>query len=202
MPTGWYVGEIGDIGQNVRDSISADNIRSNDNYIALEHMPRKSISISEWTTGDVVTSNKSRFSKGDILFGKLRPYFHKVGLATIEGVCSTDILVCRASSDNLNELLLMILSSDEVVEHATAVSTGTRMPRASWKDLSTYAMAIPSDAVSERFGKYVRPMLEKIEANIPESQYLSNLRDTLLPKLISGELRIKDAEKFLKEAPL
>jgi type I restriction enzyme S subunit len=165
-------------------------------------MPRKSISISEWATGDVVTSNKSRFTKGDVLFGKLRPYFHKVGLATIEGVCSTDILVCRASSDYLNELLLMMLSSVEVVEHATAVSTGTRMPRASWKDISTYAMAIPPDAVSDRFGKLVRPMLQKLEANIPESQYLSKLRDTLLPKLISGELRIKDAETFLKEAPL
>ena len=60
----------------------------------------------------------------------------------------------------------------------------------------------PSDSILAAFQNVSTPMYRAIERNEGEQRMLSTLRDTLLPKLISGELRIKDAEKFLKDAPL
>src|SRR6266436_6371201 len=68
-------------------------------YVGLEHMPRKSIALANWARSEEVASNKFAFRRGEILFGKLRPYFHKVGVAAKDGVCSTDILVVSAKSE-------------------------------------------------------------------------------------------------------
>jgi len=166
IPVGWEVGQLNAIGKNVRDSVSANDLNDADNYIGLEHIPRKSISLHEWESSDIVTSNKYRFDEGDVLFGKLRPYFHKVGIPPIAGICSTDILVWRAKNSNYQEYLLMYLSSNELVEYATQVSTGTRMPRANWKDLEKYPIVNPGPALIEEFSKLVKPMVAKIHSNI------------------------------------
>ncbi len=97
IPRGWDVGKIADITDNLRLSVQPEEIKPTTPYIGLEHMPRKSIALSEWDYADKVASNKYRFLEGNILFGKLRPYFHKVGIAIQHGVCSTDILVIMAN---------------------------------------------------------------------------------------------------------
>src|SRR5579884_1979271 len=86
---------VGDLGACIRDSVSVRDLRESDNYLALEHMPKRNVWLSEWQKASGVVSDKGRFDRGDVLFGKLRPYFHKVGLALTQGVCSTDILVVR-----------------------------------------------------------------------------------------------------------
>jgi len=59
---------------------------------------------------------------------------------------------------------------------------------------------VPSNQTLSAFDKQVTPLFNRIDANANESQTLSSLRDTLLPKLISGELPVSDAERFIKEA--
>src|SRR5207248_122357 len=81
-------------------------------YIGLEHMPRRSISLTEWGQAEAVTSSKSRFKTGDILFGKIRPYFHKVGIAFTDGVASSDAIVIRPNSDALRSFVLLTVSGD------------------------------------------------------------------------------------------
>ena len=66
--------------------------------------------------------------------------------------------------------------------------------------LKELPFVIPTQNLTSLFQKTTLPMVEKIELNLKENEVLSELRDTLLPKLISGELRIPDAEKFLEEA--
>ena len=56
-------------------------------------MPRYSIALAEWQNSEKVTSNKFAFKEGEFLFGKLKLYFHKVGIALVNGICSTDIVV-------------------------------------------------------------------------------------------------------------
>ena len=68
--------------------------------------------------------------------------------------------------------------------------------------LKELPFVIPTERLTIVFHKAILPMVEKIELNLREILVLSELRDTLLPKLISGELRISDAEKFLKKAGL
>ncbi len=53
------------------------------NYVGLEHIPRKSLSLMAWETADGLESAKVAFNAGDILFGKLRPYFHKVVVGSV-----------------------------------------------------------------------------------------------------------------------
>ena len=168
-------------------------------YIGLEHMPRKSIWLTEWETSNKVTSTKSWFQKGDVLFGKLRPYFHKVGLAQVKGICSTDILVIRARHERYRPWLLMTLSSDEIVSHATARSEGTRMPRAKWSDIASFRAAIPTEEEANRFREVAEPLIKRVEESAAESRTLAELRDTLLPQLMSGKLRVKDAEKIVED---
>jgi type I restriction enzyme S subunit len=190
IPEGWKVGMLGDIADHPRRGVLPNSIEPDTPYIALEHMPKRCIALSEWSVADGIESNKFEFRKGDILFGKLRPYFHKVGVAPIDGVCSTDIVVIVPKNAIWFGFVLGHVSSTEFVEHTNAGSTGTKMPRTRWTDMAHYKIALPPHAIAQAFTQYLRPSMDRIIAGIHESRPLSQLRDTLLPKLISGKLRL------------
>lgn len=193
VPQGWQVAPLGDHVMNVRNQVNPREIPDDTPYIGLEHMPRRHIALGEWGSAAGLESGKFVFTSGDVLFGKLRPYFHKVGLAPVDGICSTDILVLRPRDPSWVALAMMIASSDSMVARVDAASTGTRMPRASWKDLASLAVVVPPPIVVEAFQKLAGPMLSRIVAGTHENRVLAEFRDTLLPILISGELRLTEA---------
>ena len=190
LPKGWREGTLGEVTENPRRGIQPDEIKSATPYIGLEHMPRRCIALSDWGHADELESNKFEFERGEILFGKLRPYFHKVGVAPVDGVCSTDILVVRPKTPEWFGFVLGHVSSVELVNHTNAASTGTKMPRANWNDIARFEVALPPDSLAAEFTATIRPMIDRIIANIHESRTLAELRDALLPKLLSGELRV------------
>jgi type I restriction enzyme S subunit len=202
IPEGWGLGKFGDVAVEHRRSVQPNQIAPGTAYIALEHMPKHCIALSEWGVGDGLESNKLRFKKWEILFGKLRPYFHKVGVAPIDGICSTDIVVVAPEANEWFGFVLGHISSVEFVEYTNAGSTGTKMPRTSWSDMARYKVVVPPVSVASGFTDQVQPLVERIVSGIHESRTLAQLRDTLLPKLISGALRVPDAEAFLKERGL
>jgi type I restriction enzyme, S subunit len=191
--------KIGDLASQVHDTVPVESLRSKDNYIGLEHMPRRNVWLREWDTAAAIASAKTRFHRGDVLFGKLRPYFHKVGIAFVDGVSSTDILVIRPKRDSVHGWLLAALSSDDVVAHASAVGNGTRMPRANWSDLATYQVPWPGSGPAQKFNQLVMPLVDRIGSAVAENRALAELRDRLLPKLMSGEIRVRDAEKVVED---
>ena len=184
-------GTLADVAVNIRDGVPVNAFNANDRYVALEHIDRRCIALQQFGSSADVASNKYRFGVNDILFGKLRPYFHKVCLTSFAGICSTDILVIRPKRPELLYYCLFAFFQDEVVEYANAGSGGTRMPRTSWSDLSKYPIALPGKEKLEAFNKVVKPMMDKLQANIPQIRSLTALRDTLLPKLMSGEVRVE-----------
>ena len=99
-PAEWGQGTLADLANSPKRSIRPADVSNDTPYIGLEHMPRRSIALSEWEGASKISSNKSQFNKGEILFGKLRPYFHKVGAAPLDGICSTDILVIVPRAQN------------------------------------------------------------------------------------------------------
>ena len=200
IPEGWSVGTIGDVAVHARRGVQPSEIDASTPYIALEHMPKRCIALSEWAAGDGLKSNKFRFKRGEILFGKLRPYFHKVGVAPVDGVCSTDIVVVTPREDGWFGFVLGHVSSTVFVEYTNAGSTGTKMPRTSWGEMARYPVVIPSANIGEAFSAQIRSAIDRIIASIHESRILAALRDTLLPKLISGEIRVKDAGKIAEVA--
>ena len=189
IPEGWGLGTLNDIAKSPKHSISPANVVEDTPYIGLEHMPRRSIALTEWEGSGKVASNKSLFNKGEFLFGKLRPYFHKVGIAPLDGICSTDIVVVTPKTPDWSVFTLACLSSDEFVNYTDKTSTGTKMPRTSWETMGDYPLCIPARHVAQAFQNIAQPHLDRIATNISQSRTLITLRDTLLPKLISGEIR-------------
>jgi len=194
IPKGWTAGKLGDIGTNSRRGVQPGDIAPNTPYIALEHMPRRCIALGDWDDSADVASGKSAFKKGEILFGKLRPYFHKVGVAQFNGVCSTDILVLAPKSPEWFGFLLGHASSDELIQFTDLASTGTKMPRTNWSDISSFKVALPPKPIAAAFTHNIQPMLDRIHANLHQSRTLATLRDTLLPKLLSGELSVSEPQ--------
>jgi len=190
LPVGWRQGSLGEVADNPRRGIQAGAIVQGTAYIGLEHMPRRSIALSDWGASEKVISNKFRFYDGEILFGKLRPYFHKVGVAPVDGVCSTDILVIVPKSPEWHSFVLFHVSSEEFVNYTDATSTGTRMPRSNWEDMSRYELVIPPVGVVNAFNEKIAPLVQKIRANILQSRILAEIRNPLLPELMSGKIRV------------
>ena len=193
LPKGWIKGILESIANSPRRGIHPTDVAENTPYIGLEHMPRRSIALSQWEGAGKVTSNKSVFKKGDLLFGKLRPYFHKVGRAPVDGICSTDIVVISPKSKEWDAFVTSCLSSDSFVEYTNKTTTGTRMPRTNWKIMAQYAICLPPEPIARAFQDTVEPLLNMVHSNIHETHTLAQIRDLLLPKLISGEIQLKDA---------
>jgi type I restriction enzyme, S subunit len=199
IPKGWKVGTLGEIAENPRRGIKPSEVSAGTPYIGLEHMPKRSIALSDWGHADQVASNKFAFKQREILFGKLRPYFHKVGVAVEDGVCSTDILVIRPRSEEWYGLVVSHVSGEDFISYADAVSTGTKMPRTNWLDMARYELLIPDPRAANVYSQFTFKVTGMIRQNIMQSQTLVAIRDALLPKLISGEIRVKNAETLVEK---
>lgn len=196
IPKGWKLGSIGDIASHRKDAIKPADIPSGTVYVGLEHVPRKKLALDSCGTSDALESNKTCFKKGDILFGKLRPYFHKVSIAPFNGVCSTDIIALNATEETYYGYLVSHLFSDSLVDYVTQCSNGTKMPRTNWNDISRFKIVIPDAKVSSDFTGIIKGIVNKMQSNFFENQQLSHIRDSLLPKLMSGEIRVPVERKY------
>ena len=86
---------------------------------------------------------------------------------------------------------------DFAIHNMTGSSGRQRVPSSA---LANYSIAVPTLAIAKQFGETVGPLFSKASASAKECRTLAYLRDTLLPKLISGELRVPEAEAWLQEA--
>ena len=191
---------IESIGELVKKNVKPEEMDVSKALINLEHFDSKQIWISRHAQVPEATSAKSSFLVGDVLFGKLRPYFHKVGVAPIGGYCSTDVLVVRPREDSYRGLLLAAMSAEETVAIATQNSNGTRMPRAKWADIASCAIPDPDDPKSIELGKLMDVLIPKCNALIHENHVLARTRDELLPLLMSGRITVGEAEDAADEA--
>ena len=194
IPEGWKVSELGKITNFPVRTVKPQDLSIDTTYIGLEHMPQRSVALNEWETAGKVTSSKLTFQKGEFLFGKLRPYFHKVGIAPTDGICSTDIVVVSSKKELWSSFVLMCISTDEFVSYTDQTSNGTKMPRTSWKTMGQYEICLPPELVAQAFQQASRDLLNRISSNIHESHVLRKQRDTLLPHLFRGEVTAKERE--------
>lgn len=188
IPTGWSVGKLSDIAENPRDGVNPRTLLTSTSYVGLEHIEKLRFSLSSWGSASDVDSQKSKFTESDFLFGKLRPYFHKVCFPAMDGICSTDILVIRASSPNYFGFVGCQIFRPSFVEYANLRSTGTRMPRAKWRDMGDFPLTIPPSELAREFSGVASMHWRRCSLNVSQSRTLEQLRDTLLPRLLSGEL--------------
>lgn len=152
---------------------------SGSRYIGLEHIEQDSLSLSGWGTAEDVDSQKQRFYEGDILFGKLRPYFRKVVIAPFDGICSTDIWVVKPVIASDRDFVFYWMASDDFITRATNASEGTRMPRAKWDWVSGFEL--PEMPLEKRkiVGRILRVMDLTISLNRSISKTLEEIAQTV-----------------------
>jgi type I restriction enzyme S subunit len=191
IPDGWKKQTLKDIVSSIRQSTHPSNIEANTPYVGLEHIPRQSIALTNWGYSHQVNSNKFLFIKNDILFGKIRPYFHKVVFAPMNGICSSDAIVIRPLNKDFFGLALALISSIPFVNYTSKTSKeGSKMPRANWDVMQKYTVLIPTLKLLEEFNNTVCLVTNQITNLIVINQRLSQARDLLLPRLMSGKITV------------
>ncbi len=161
---GWQAKTFGDCAMLIRESVSPTGLADTP-YIGLEHIGENTLSLVGQGIASDVTSTKSRFSKDDILFGKLRCYFRKVVRAPFNGICSTDIWVTRAKEGVDQGFLYYCMASQSFVDFADSGSIGTRMPRTKWDWVSRYKIPLPPLQEQRRIAHILGTLDDKIERN-------------------------------------
>jgi type I restriction enzyme S subunit len=192
IPAGWEWVELGDLVVSPRDSVHPNDVEPTTPYVGLAHIPQKSIALYQWGEAGETVSTKLVFKKGDILFAKIRPYLHKVAVAPLNGVCSSDTIIIRPRHPGIYGLVLQTVFSEEFVGHADTTSQGTNMPRANWDVLVQYPIPRPPNGLLNHFNNLVQDSIELIGNMIFRNRALRNARDQLLPRLISGELSVEN----------
>ena len=190
VPDGWTRSSLEEICSVSKKVISPSNIEKGRPYIGLEHIPRKDFCLSVWGNSEDISSSKYEYKENDILFGKIRPYFHKVGFAINNGYASTDSIIMQ-SKLGLWGLLLMTVYSDRFVKNTSqACKEGAKMPRADWNQMKKYPILIASDNVQYTFERYIKITANRIKEVATQIRLLTEARDRLLPKLMSGEIAV------------
>lgn len=190
LPDGWDAKRLGDIAHEMRRAIDPSEVEPSTPYVGLEHIPRRSIALMDWGEAKDVQSTKHIFKAGNILFGKIRPYFHKVSVAPVDGVCSSDAIVIEAKKHELFPFVLGTVSSDAFVQYATQTSNGVNMPRANWGELLKYPVYIPTNDLRKKYSDYIESGLVQIQSLTFKIRALRQVCALLLPKLMSGEMDV------------
>ena len=191
IPERWHRKPLSALCHDVRDPVAPKTLPPGTAYIGLEHMPRRSITLGEWTSCATVESTKLAFREGDLLFGKIRPYFHKVGFTLTDGITSSDAIVIRPADPTYYEYLLLLISSDGFVSLASkTVREGSKMPRADWNFLSASDVLVPEPATLNAFRRVIRPVLDQLRNRALNNRRLAAARDMLLPRLMNGKFAV------------
>ena len=194
IPQGWEVKKLGEIAEDMRRNVPKGQLDEPKPYVGLEHIPRRSLALDAWETATELGSNKLEFKKGEVLFGKIRPYFHKVSVAPFDGLCSADTIVIRARRPEHYAVVVACVSSDAFVAEASATANGAKMPRANWDVLKKFPLVIPEGKVGEKFSTLFADIIAQQQALIFQIQNLRRTRDLLLPRLLSGQVHLPAVE--------
>lgn len=190
VPEGWSRATLSELCSLRKENIKYKDILPNTPYIGLEHMPKNDFCLFQWGQAEIVNGNKNKYLVDDIIFGKIRPYFHKVGFTLTEGVTSTDTFII-VPNDGLWGLVLLLVSSDSFVDYSyQTCKEGAKMPRADWNQLKIYETLIADRETQVNFEAIIHKITRKIKALALQIHNLQEARDRLLPKLMSGEIEL------------
>ena len=181
-------GILSDICSYSRDKVAVSELNVS-TYFSTENMLSGKAGSTE-ATSLPTTSQTTACHKGDTLISNIRPYFKKIVYCEDNCGCSTDVLCFTPSQPCYSAYLFSTLYADKFFAFMVAGSKGTKMPRGDKQQIMTYPVVLPSEEELAGFNTIASPLLEQIYSNSAENKRLSILRDTLLPKLMSGEIDV------------
>lgn len=190
VPEGWKKGILGDIAINVGKKVKKEDRNKYKQYLPIDCLPRKSLAYTESLNIKLAESSLVSFKPKDILFGAMRPYFHKVVIAYDKGLTRNTCFVINAKEREFLSYLTMLLFSDNTINYATTISVGTTMPYVRLNDFLNMEIIIPAPHIVKEFEKLFKPISEDIVNFAKQIGVLSEARDRLLTKLMSGEIEV------------
>ena len=201
IPEGWDVAslpEVADVNPTraLRKGVSAP-------YLDMANMPTNGHSADEVI--DRKFGSGMRFINGDTLVARITPCLENGKTAFVDfledgqvGWGSTEYIVLHPKAPLPEEYAYCLARSAEFREFAIQSMTGTSgRQRVPAESLTHFRVAVPPRPIAEAFGRAVKPRFARASAAVRESRTLAALRDALLPKLISGELRAQDPKRFV-----
>ncbi len=201
IPEGWEVGRFGEVVEQLRDQ---------ENPLSFPDALYHHFSIPAFDDGQVpkaelgenIKSLKSRVPPGVILMSKLNPEIERVWMVDVRpherSVCSTEFLVLHARRPFTRAYVYCLARSPLFRQQIEGLVTGTSKShqRAHVDSILNLGVVVPPSCIGEAFDRSANNLLSRTLECRREARTLASVRDALLPKLISGELRVKDAARF------
>lgn len=204
IPKGWRVGRVNDIAMFRRDSVNPSRSpKTLFEHFSIPAYDTDQIPIVE--RGSEIKSNKYVVHPNAILQSRLNPRIRRVWLTGTLGenpVCSTEFLVWLPCEHVSREYIYCMLTSSVFSGMVEGLVTGTSgsHQRVRPDHVANIEVVIPPNEVMRAFGQVAATLFARMLFNREQLRILANLRDTLLPRLISGKLRIPEAEAIVEEA--
>jgi type I restriction enzyme S subunit len=189
IPVEWEVKSFGDFASQVTVKASPRDYR-NLICVNLECIESGSGRLLSMSDPNENKSTKTRFSTGDVIFGKLRPYLRKFWLAACEGMCTTEIIPIRAHTGEDTGFLYAVVTSDRFLRHAEAQTFGTKMPRTDWGIISKFLTGYPDEHERHRIVEIAVCTNSAIEKEIMYCSKLRQLKQGLMQDLLTGKVRV------------
>ena len=194
LPVGWRIVRLGDVATISKKSFNP----AKEPEMLLEHYSIPAFDEAHFPVFEPSTAIKSnKFIVDDSCFmiSKLNPTTKRVWkpyCLTENAVCSTEFIVYKAKSQEITDFLYSVIDSDSfsdfMCSHVTG-STGSRQ-RTTPSDTLAFELVLPNAEEIAEYQGIISPMLEQIKCNAIENDRLKRLRDSLLPKLMSGEIDV------------
>ena len=192
VPKGWELQQIKDIAKYCTNKISLKDLTL-ENYISTENMLPEKKGIEKASSLPKANSVPA-FRKGNILVSNIRPYFKKIWLSSFDGGHSNDVLNFEVLEKETEEYLYNLIYRDSFFDQMMASSKGSKMPRGDKKAIMDFQTVTSSVTLRKLYSKKVRKFYSQQNSIEIENQILTSLRDTLLPKLLSGEVDVSDLQ--------
>ena len=198
IPEGWNVKPLPEaIEVNPGRTLKRGTIAP---YLDMKNLPTQGHSAEEVI--DREFSSGSKFQNGDTLLARITPCLENGKPGYVDfledgrvGWGSTEYIVLSPKPPLPPQFGYLLARSDALRTHAIQNMTGTSgRQRVPSECFNTFWLAIPPPDIARRFEELTAPLMVRIKANSTESRTLAALRDTLLPKLLSGELRAADLD--------
>ncbi len=195
-PSDWHPSTLGQIAEIKTDSWSP----AKNPDVVVEHYSIPAFDEQHYPVFEIaygIKSNKYILNSNSVMISKLNPDTKRIWrpmCLSAHPVCSTEFIVYEAKKQEQRDYIYSILDSVPFLNHLCSHTTGSTnsRQRATPKSTLDFALCLPSDSVIEDFCQIVTPMYDLIAANIVENQSLAKARDSLLPRLMSGELDVFD----------
>lgn len=194
MPDDWKVGKLKDVLKLKKTPIKAgENLELP--YLPIDIIPMHSLALTEFRPNSEAQSSLITFDKDDILIGAMRVYFHRVTIAPCAGITRTTCFVLSPFDESYLLYALLLCNQDKSIEFAQTTSKGSTMPYAVWEGgLGDLEINIPQRNILEKFNNILLPSIRQIQNSYFENTRLEALRDTLLPKLMSGKIDVSKVD--------